>query len=51
MQSVILQKNLKEYETKILGAEEKIQEIEQKFFLELFNILFNLYKQCKKMHK
>jgi DNA mismatch repair protein MutS len=35
MRSVILQEELKEYETKILGAEEKIHKIESELFEQL----------------
>ena len=41
---------LKEYETKILGAEEKIAELEQEYFLN-YSIYSQFVRNCKKMHK
>ena len=43
---------LKEYETKILGAEEKIQELEQHLFAELIQHIIQFVQNLfSKMHK
>ena len=42
---------LKEYETKILGAEEKIQKLEQEIFSKLLQYILQFVRNCKKMQQ